>query len=825
MKVDIANVPTQISLAGQNHKNGVQINDIEKHFLSPHLKNKSTTKYTGAWILMDRDTQADDNAEHLYRYICKNYPEQKIYFVLRRESHDWQRLELDNFQLLAFGENEHEAALKSCDKIISSHADHYVTNYFGPKMLEGQHFIFLQHGVIKDDLSGWLNKKDHIDCFVTASPFEYTSIVADNTRYKFSAKEVTLTGLPRHDTLLSAKITVQKTLLIMPTWRNSIVGKTAGDGNTRLLNPGFMDTTFARHWNSLLHSQRLADMCYKHGFKVVFFPHSNIQPYLNQFDLPDYIEVLTHAAGSIQELFCNATMMLTDYSSVAFDMAYLEKPTLYYQFDEAEVFSGSHTYERGYFDYRLNGFGPVAVEESHALDELEGLLQRNGKPDAATLARMHETFPYRDGKNCERVYQAIIALDAPHNPETINMPILMDYAEQASKAKIWSLAEQRWSQIYVLMDETHHGAACLGLATSLRNQGKFSEAWCHFDEYDARQAVRNLPLSHEAQAEKAELLMACGKWEQAERIWAELQSSGEGYVPTRHLHCQLAMEDWVGVSQQISSPAFTSLSMHERICCTAMIESTTGKWQQVIELLSDMIVQFTPDELRTLKPELLLAQAYRELGDFDAAHQQLLGFEKHTKSDSACRREIAQLAFARGDFAKAHKQLALAFPSNSDLPLSMAVIYLKSLRKTKQLDLASETATWLLANYQNDVNITTEAGKIALAAQRWDMAADIWPSLIGVLDDAPYKLALALRMLGEIDSAQKYLDNSDTRTPCNMDEWILKAEVAHLNGRWQQAAMCWRELLRLYPTQGEIVNILLKIKNSFLPTKQILIGL
>jgi len=26
-------------------------------------------------------------------------------------------------------------------------------------------------------------------------------------------------------------------------------------------------------------------------------------------------------------------------------------------------------------------------------------------------------------------------------------------------------------------------------------------------------------------------------------------------------------------------------------------------------------------------------------------------------------------------------------------------------------------------------------------------------------------------------------------------------------------------------TQGEIVNILLKIKNSFLPTKQILIGL
>ncbi len=751
---------------------------------------------------MDRDTQADDNAEHLYRYIKNTYPEQTIYFALRRESHDWQRLEQDGFQLLAFGESEHETALKYCKKIISSHADHYVTNYFGPKMQEGQDFIFLQHGVIKDDLSGWLNKKDHIDCFITASSSEYTSIASDNTRYKFCAKEVALTGLPRHDALLSAKKTNEKTLLIMPTWRNSIVGKTAEDGNTRTLNPDFMDTNFARHWNSLLHSQRLADMCHKHGFKVVFFPHSNIQPYLSLFELPDYIEVLTHAAGSIQDLFCNATLMLTDYSSVAFDMAYLEKPTLYYQFDEAEVFSGGHTYERGYFDYRLNGFGPVTVEESSALDELEALLQRDGQPDAVTLQRMQETFPYRDGKNCERVYQAIVALDAPRNPETVNLPVLLNYAEQASKAKIWPLAERRWSQLYALMDEARHSAACLGLATSLRNQGKISEAWCHFDEYEARQAMHNQPLIGEALAEKAELLMADGNWEQAKCIWAELQFSAEGYIPTRHLHCQLAMEDWAGVSKQISSPTFNLLSMHEQICCNAVINSAKGEWQQVIEQLSNEIAQFTPDELRTLKPELQLARAYRELGDFDAAHQQLLGYEKHTKSDSTCRQEIALLAFARGDFTKAHKQLAQAFPDRNDLPLSLAATYLKSLRKAKQLNLAIDMAVWLRANHQTDVNIMTEAGKIALMAKQWEMVADIWPSLIGVLDDAPYKLALALRMLGDIESAQKYLDDSNTRLPCCMDEWILKAEIAQLNGRWQQAAMCWRELLRLYPSHA-----------------------
>lgn len=802
LKVTIGNMMARLSLAGKQHNNGVSYHQIASHFESKKPKYNIDKKYQKSWLLMDRDTQADDNAEHLYRYIQKNHPEQKIFFALRKESHDWQRLELDGFQLLAFGENEHESALMSCDKIISSHADRYVTNYLGPNMLAGRHFVFLQHGVIKDDLSGWLNQKEQIDCFITASPLEYNSIADDKTGYKFGHKEVVLSGLPRHDALLSAKVSNAKTLLIMPTWRNNIVGKSAGDGNARLFNPDFMDTNFARHWHSLLHNPRLAEMSNKYGFKVVFFPHSNIQPYLNLFELPDYIEVLNHAAGSIQNLFCNATLMLTDYSSVAFDMAYLKKPTMYYQFDEIEVFSGSHTYKKGYFDYRLNGFGPVTVEESSALDELEALLQRDGQPDAVTLQRMQETFPYRDGKNCERVYQAIVALDAPRNPETVNLPVLLNYAEQASKAKIWPLAERRWSQLYALMDEARHSAACLGLATSLRNQGKISEAWCHFDEYEARQAMHNQPLIGEALAEKAELLMASSNWKQAAQIWAELQFSAEGYIPTRHLHCQLAMEDWAGVSKQISSPTFNLLSMHEQICCNAVINSAKGEWQQVIEQLSNEIAQFTPDELRTLKPELQLARAYRELGDFDAAHQQLLGYEKHTKSDSACRQEIALLAFARGDFTKAHKQLAQAFPDRNDLPLSLAATYLKSLRKAKQLNLAIDMAVWLRANHQTDVNIMTEAGKIALMAKQWEMTADIWPSLIGVLDDAPYKLALALRMLGDIESAQKYLDDSNTRLPCCMDEWILKAETAQLNGRWQQAAMCWRELLRLYPSHA-----------------------
>src|SRR3546814_211249 len=157
---------------------------------------------------MDRDTQADDNAEHFYRYLRGNHPSQPIRFVLRRDSHDWDRLARDGFDLLAFGSAEHERALRVCAKIISSHADRYVVDYFRDGSLASKDFIFLQHGVIMNDLSGWLNSKK-IDRFITSARDEYDAIALDGNRYKFTKKEVVLTSLPRHDALLKQQESTQ----------------------------------------------------------------------------------------------------------------------------------------------------------------------------------------------------------------------------------------------------------------------------------------------------------------------------------------------------------------------------------------------------------------------------------------------------------------------------------------------------------------------------------------------------------------------------------------------------------------------------------------
>jgi len=55
----------------------------------------------------------------------------------------------------------------------------------------------------------------------------------------------------------------------------------------------------------------------------------------------------------------------------------------------------------------------------------------------------------------------------------------------------------------------------------------------------------------------------------------------------------------------------------------------------------------------------------------------------------------------------------------------MAAIYLKSLRKAKKLDLASETTWWLLADHRADFKIMVGQGGL-----HWQQAAMCWRELL-----------------------------------------------------------------------------------------------
>lgn len=449
LSVRLNGIQARLTLGGKQYREGLAIDQIVRNFVKP---NSAILADSSTWLLMDRDTQADDNAEHFYRYMRLRHPEQSIRFVLRKGSHDWRRLEKEGFDLIAYGSREHEIALHGCEKIISSHIDQYVVDYFRDGSLKNKSIIFLQHGVIKDDLSDWLNKKK-IDCFVTSSPLEFESIANDGNRYKFTSKEVVLTGLARHDELLRRRDSwsPEKIILVMPTWRKILSGKMI-EGNLRARNSEFMKSQYAQAWQFFLSSEDLKIIAAEYQYKIIFFPHANVQPYLDEFDLPPYITVVKHNEGSIQDLFSRAALLVTDFSSVAFDMAFLEKAILYYQFDRKEFFSGSHTFQSGYFDYEKDGFGPVCLDQATLINELEKLLAQNARPAPEYLERMTRFFPFRDGKNCERIYQAIQNLDEPQCLNERIRNTLYQHALMAEKSENWLLAEKRWRHYLSVSD-------------------------------------------------------------------------------------------------------------------------------------------------------------------------------------------------------------------------------------------------------------------------------------------------------------------------------------------------------------------------------------
>lgn len=772
LRLQVGDQQARINLAGTQHRDGVPASAIVAHFAAASPMADPENPYAGTWLIMDRDIQADDNAEHFYRYLLDKHPERDAYFALRRDSHDWPRLQQEGFRLLAFGGEEHKRALRGCAKLISSHADVYVTDYLGPKTLDGKHFVFLQHGVIKDDLSGWLNRKNRIDCFVTTSRFEYESIVRDGSRYKYGRKEVVLTGLPRHDRLL-AGARASKMILIMPTWRKTIVGQSSTAGSARGLNRDFAATRFARAWGSLLRSEALRHLCERHGYEVVFFPHANIQPYISRFRVPPFVTVMAHAAGAIQPLLGAASVMITDYSSVAFDMAVQGKPTIYYQFDEDEIFSGSHTYAPGYFDYRRDGFGPVALSEAALLAELERMLADGCQPSEEIRARIDATFPFRDGHNCERTYQAVLALDQPYDDTQADPHTLCAHAAQASKGRRWRLAEQRWAALLQHDCRDTRAVAQLRLAQALREQGKLGQARALI----ARDLAGDAAGSPACRREQAELLTSARDWPAAAQAWQALLGEDASALAGL-LVCHAAQRRGREATRLLSSPAYDQLAPHLQLLCRALAFAAGADWRQAADVLRTAMPAFSLAELRRYKPDLMLARACRHMRDFDGAHRQLVVYETHTANDPACRSEIACLASARGNWEKSARQFALAFPEIADMPPSLGVRYVRALRKDRKTGPAREALDILLRRHAGNTALRIERAEVAMAVRRWEEAADAWQAVQGDVPDAAFRLAQAYEAGGKPELAWQVLAAPQIGRARTLDEWRLIARLA-----------------------------------------------
>ena len=289
---------------------------------------------------------------------------------------------------------------------MSSHASYYdrVFNPFNEQEMSvykdkiNKQFVFLQHGVIMNDVHNFLNREHIIaDLFVTTTKPEYED-VAQN--YMYDKNAIVCTGLARFDRLKDER---KKIILIAPTWRAFLenVEYTNDKGNS------LEESEFYKRYQSLLNRKEILNEIKKYGYKIQFLLHPATEKYKQSFlNLQnENVEVLSTKDIRYSTLFKECALFITDYSSTHFDVAFLQKPIIYYQFDQEKFFT-SH-YNRGYFDYGKDGFGELIKDEDDIVNKIIFYLKNNCQIEGKYKSTIENTFHYLDHNNSKRTLEEI----------------------------------------------------------------------------------------------------------------------------------------------------------------------------------------------------------------------------------------------------------------------------------------------------------------------------------------------------------------------------------------------------------------------------------
>jgi CDP-glycerol glycerophosphotransferase (TagB/SpsB family) len=96
-------------------------------------------------------------------------------------------------------------------------------------------------------------------------------------------------------------------------------------------------------------------------------------------------------------------LMITDYSSASWDMFYMKKPVIFYQFD-AKDYLDIHG---SYLDFEQELFGARAVQLDSLLDCITSAVDNDFKLDEQYHEKYERAFLYVDDHNSERILKAI----------------------------------------------------------------------------------------------------------------------------------------------------------------------------------------------------------------------------------------------------------------------------------------------------------------------------------------------------------------------------------------------------------------------------------
>ncbi len=366
--------------------------------ISPILRGKQ--RYKDLWLIAERGADARDNGYHFFKFMRKNHPEINCAYVISKDSPDYEKISAlgRTVKPNTFG---HYLAFACAKYKISTHIMGYAPDSYYFTVLDRKlglvrgKKVFLQHGIIKDNIAELHYPKVNLDIFVCSTVPEYEDLVKN---YNFPDGVIRRIGLCRYDALLSEH-TVKRQILVMPTWR--YYARKLSDGD-------FKKSDYYKSFNGLISDKRLHKLLEENDCELVLYLHYELQKFTHLFcGNNDRVHVRGMGDADVQKLLMESALLVTDYSSVFFDFAYMEKPLAYWQFDSERFFA--EQYGRGYFKFD-EGFGPLCKEKEEVIDFIEKEFKNGMAVEATYAERVKSNFTEFTTDHCRKTYEEILKL-------------------------------------------------------------------------------------------------------------------------------------------------------------------------------------------------------------------------------------------------------------------------------------------------------------------------------------------------------------------------------------------------------------------------------
>ena len=377
------------------------------------LKAKPVLKHRPIWLFFDKIYKAGDSAEYMYKYARSKNDGIKCYYLADGASEDYARLEREGMKPVKRRSIKHRYAFLYADMVIVSNSTVYAFNDFGTinsaliRDLMNFHVACVQHGMSIQKIAVAQNRlRDNTRLYFCASKYEIENLSKPIYGYE-GYDALKLTGVPRYDGLINED---KRQILLSPTWRmQAAVPVTKNEGVSRDYNPLFKETTYYQVYNSLINDERLIAAAKKYNYKIVYVLHPIVSPQIDDFDKNPSVEIIPavavhgHSGVNYEKVFRESSLMVSDFSGVQFDFAYMRKPVVYLHHHDIP----KH-YEEGTFHYDTMGFGEICEDNDELIDVLISYMQNNCEMKPEYRRRADDFFRFDDHDNCERIYDVMI---------------------------------------------------------------------------------------------------------------------------------------------------------------------------------------------------------------------------------------------------------------------------------------------------------------------------------------------------------------------------------------------------------------------------------